>query len=305
VATAPPGSPALTDLPRRRDDWRPWLALLDAARAASAEGAWRRAVPEAPVREDGAAPLLVGATLVVEPRPLGRWLRELLTTASAAGGPATSLAAAAHADTAHLAALLEAGLVEDTARTAALAAALGADASALGAVALVAPVPLLRACAGRWAARIAPAWSRGYCPICGAWAALAEVRGLERARRLRCVRCAADWGTPWLRCPYCGEHEHGRLGSLVLAQDTGGDGQPRSAPAAAGVDTCQTCHGYLKTVTTLAATPADDLALLDLATVELDAAALARGHARPAGPGAPLGARVVVRAGRLGGWWPA
>ena len=70
------------------------------------------------------------------------------------------------------------------------------------------------------------------------------------------------------------------------------------------MDTCAACRGYLKTVTTLAPTPAADLGLLDLTTVDLDVAALARGYARPAGPGAELGARVVVRERRRG-WWGA
>ena len=64
------------------------------------------------------------------------------------------------------------------------------------------------------------------------------------------------------------------------------------------------CRGYLKTVTTLTPTSADDLALLDLATVELDVAAIEHGYARPAGPALPLGARVATsRAGGLAGWW--
>jgi hypothetical protein len=43
--------------------------------------------------------------------------------------------------------------------------------------------------------------------------------------------------------------------------------------------------------------------LLDLATVELDVAALGQGYARPAGPGAAVGARVRLRSsGILGGW---
>jgi FdhE protein len=156
-------------------------------------------------------------------------------------------------------------------------------------------VPLLRATAERWRERLPAAWSRGYCPLCGAWPTLAEARGLERDRRLRCGRCAADWPFAWLQCVYCGMDDHARLGSLV--------GEAEAARRASSVDTCLACHGYLKTVTTLGPTPANELALLDLTTVPLDVAALEQGYRRPAGPGAALHARVCPRAaGRLAGW---
>jgi FdhE protein len=300
VAKAAPG---LTDLARSHHEGQPWLALLDAAGEAAHDKAWQAAVPGAAGWADERTPVLAGATFTVPARLLRRWLRTLFTTAAAGGGPAASLAAAARADTDRLAALLEAGLVEDAGRVAAIAAGLGADADAAGVVAGMATLPLLRACGAHWADRIPPAWSEGYCPVCGAWPGLVEVRGLERARRLRCLRCAADWGAPWLRCPYCGTADHERLGSLVLTREAEGELPLRRALIATGVDTCGVCRGYLKTVTTLGPTPAADLGLLDLATVELDAAALARGGARPAGPGAPLGARVVTQAS--GGWWRA
>jgi FdhE protein len=294
-------SAGLAELARSRAEWRPWLALLDAARAEALERAWDAVVPAPPAAAGDARPLLAGATLEVDARRLRRWLKTLLRAAVDSGAPASALAAAG-ADTTRLAALLEAGLVEDAARAAAIATELGADAGALAAVAGIAPIPLLRACARRWVDRVPPAWVQGACPVCGAWAALAEVRGLERDRRLRCVRCAADWATPWMRCPYCGTGDHEALGSLVLAGDGGGESQP--AHVATSLDTCQACHGYLKTLTTLAPLSADDVGLVDLATVELDAAAVARGYARPQGPGARLDARITTRAGsRLPGWW--
>jgi FdhE protein len=295
-------APSLAEVARGRAEWRPWLALLEATHEATRDTAWAAAVPASPAETDRHAPLLAGATLTVDPRLLRRWLGRAIRTAAA--GTAVPLAAAARADTDRLAALLEAGLVEDAGRVAAISAALGVDAGALGAVAGVAPVPLLRACAARWANRVPPAWSHGACPMCGAWAAFAELRGLEQARHLRCLRCAADWATSWLRCPFCGADDHETLGSLVLTLPPEDDGPLRLARVATGVDTCAACRGYLKTVTTLAPTPADDLGLLDLTTVDLDAAALARGYARPAGPGVRLGARVLVREQRRR-WWGA
>lgn len=198
-----------------------------------------------------------------------------------------------------------AGVAQDAGRAAALATALGVDADALQTILTLAPVPLLRACAARWANRVSPAWSRGFCPVCGAWPTLGEARGLERARRLRCGRCAADWPTVWLRCVYCDTDDHARLGSLVLTTERSAGTAPEPARVATSIDTCAACRGYLKTVATLTPTPAEDLGLLDLSTLELDVAALEQGYARPPGVGAVADARVVTPAGGRAGWWRA
>jgi FdhE protein len=290
VSLAATGPSALVDLARSRAEWRPWLGVIEAVREATGDTAWRLALPEAPADGDGRTPLLAGVTLTVEVRRLRRWFASLLERAAASGGPAGTLADVAHADTDRLAALLEAGLAQDAERLAALAQSVGADAGALQAVAAVAPIPLLRACGERWAARVPPTWNAGYCPVCGAWPILAEARGLERARRLRCVRCAADWATAWLRCPYCDTSDHHRLGALV----------PDATPQTRRVETCGVCRGYLKTITTLSPTPADDLAVLDLTTVELDLAAMTAGYARPARPACELTVKLVVE--ERSGW---
>lgn len=284
MTLAPAGGPALADLARSRAEWRPWLLVLEAVGDATRDPGWAEAVPAATSAPDERTPLLAGVTVTVPVRRLRRWLADLLERAAAGGGPAASLAGIAGADTDRLAALFEAGLDQDTARVAALAESLGADHDALQAVAAVAPVPFLHACAGRWSPRVSPTWGAGYCPVCGAWPLLAEARGLERTRRLRCTRCAADWGAEWLRCPYCGTREHERLGALV----------PEAAPETRRVETCDACRGYLKTITTLAPIPAADLGLLDLTTVELDVAAVTAGYARPARPACELGVRLLV-----------
>lgn len=184
---------------------------------------------------------------------------------------------------------------DDVARLASLAATAAADAGALRAVGQALAMSVLQPCAAEVAAHVPPGWARGYCPVCGAWPTLAEERGLERARRLRCARCGADWWTAPLACPYCGSFDHTRLGSL----------RPQAAGDTRRVDTCASCRGYLKSVATLTALPAADVALADLATVELDVAALEQGYARPADPGYRLEARVGPRPGlarRLLGW---
>lgn len=61
------------------------------------------------------------------------------------------------------------------------------------------------------------------------------------------------------------------------------------------VEACAVCHAYLKSIMTLTPTPPAEVAVLDLATVDLDVAALGEGYARPAHAAAPLHARVVAR----------
>lgn len=143
--------------------------------------------------------------------------------------------------------------------------------------------PLLQAWGRELQARIPPGWTRGYCPVCGAWPVLAELRGLERARCLRCGRCGADWRRPWLACVYCDERDHERLGSLVVA----GRLEGRT------VETCASCHGHLKSHTTLLALAPAELLVADLETVELDLAAWERGFRRPSKPGYAISVRLT------------
>jgi len=149
-------------------------------------------------------------------------------------------------------------------------------------------MPLLQACRRAWADLAPGTWAHGYCPICGAWPAVAEVRGLDGARHLRCRGCGGDWATAWLRCPFCGEHDHTRLGSLVASE-----GLEREK-----VEVCDHCHGYLKTITTFGPIPAEQVVLQDLATVGLDVAAVERGY-RPPSPRDPLAVSIVARRSRL------
>jgi hypothetical protein len=130
------------------------------------------------------------------------------------------------------------------------------------------PIPLLHACRRRWS--VPKGWSEGYCPVCGAWPGFAEVRGVERARHLRCVRCGSGWRAHARLCPYCSNSDHDRLAALVL----------KDAPKYA-IDVCRSCNGYLKVFTVLGPAPPEQALLEDLASVELDIAAEARGYRRP------------------------
>jgi len=266
----------LDALERLNPEWRPWLALYRLALRALDDPVWARAVPRpAPDRDRPAgAPLLAGARPALDGRAPRRYVAALLRAAARAGTPEAATLVRVRRGL-EPAAFIGAAAAQDGARLAALAAAAGADPDALRAVAELAAWPFLQACGRVLADAVPAAWPHGHCPVCGAWPALAELRGLERARRLRCARCGADWPIPALRCPFCSESHHERLGALLP------DGEGRRWR----VETCEGCRGYVKCVTTLEAVPSWAVILEDLKTVELDLVALERGYARPGRPG--------------------
>jgi FdhE protein len=257
-------------------DWRPWVALLDAVQRELGARVWHDAASAAPPA--ASPPLLAGVTFSLDQRSVRRFIGELAHAAS--GARSSTLT-----DTVALE-LLEAAINQSRDGIERAAGALGLDATPVKAWAPLAPVPLLHACRETWTAEGLPPWSEGHCPLCGDWPLLAEARGLERARVLRCGRCGSGWRTNWLQCPFCGNSDHTLLGSLVAEAG----GQTRT------VDTCQRCLGYVKTLTVLQATPPAELGRRDLETVDLDLAAVQRGYARPSGPACALAARVVARA---------
>ena len=65
--------------------------------------------------------------------------------------------------------------------------------------------------------------------------------------------------------------DHEARAALVSEQD----GESRK------IETCASCRGYLKCVSTLRAWAGDEVALADLATVDLDLVALERHFERP------------------------
>jgi FdhE protein len=270
-------APTADTLAREHPEFRGWLALLAAADEEAAAPAWADAVPDTPA---AGPPLLAATTLTIEPSVAAAWLRRLVDVAAAAAPVLAGVG-----ERLDPLAALEAAIALDTPRIDALADAAGLPAEPLRAVLPLAAYPWLQRCGARLADRVPTDHTAAWCPICGAWATLAEARGLEGARRLRCGRCGGDWRAEWLRCPFCGTDAHGRLRGLV--GETTGD--TRRA------DGCESCGAWVKTVTRLAASTLAELRLLDLATVELDVAALERGWKRPSGLGASLGIRVVAR----------
>ena len=272
----------LADLERRKPEWQAWLRLLGEALRALEDPAWRAPLADAGESTGGPRapdePLLHGRVLVVDDRRLARLVRDLVETQGSLAGFRPSADAAVQ--------LLAAVLGPDRARLGGLATSAGVDPGALETVARLAAVPLLQSCGRLLRDQVPRSWSNGYCPICGSWPLLAELRSLERTRQLRCGRCGGDWRVAWLCCAYCGETDHERLGTLVL------EGEPETW----SVETCSRCSGYLKSVTTLQAIHPFELLVRDVETVELDVVALDRGYARPGGDGFPLS--VSVTSGR-------
>jgi FdhE protein len=115
------------------------------------------------------------------------------------------------------------------------------------------------------------AWGRGYCPTCGAWPVLAEQRGLEQRRYLRCGLCASAWEVDRLLCPFCGNRDHLLLGYL---QVEGEEHKQRLA-------TCDACHGYLKLRSTLVPLTTPQLLVEEVALVHLDLLAQQQGYMLP------------------------
>ena len=262
AAAEPPIDPA----------WQPWLDLLGVVLDEASDPRWAEIAPSSGERAEG-APLLHGVTARLDARRAARLVRRLAERV----GIVT-------ADKITPVELIRAALERDDPAIARIAEHVAASHGALTVLAQLAAMPLLHAAARALGARVSTAWQRGYCPVCGAWPSLVEMRGIERERRLRCGCCGTDWRLPVLRCAFCGELDHHLLGSLLPE----GDEQRRR------IETCESCHGYLKVVMTLGALSPHVLAFQDLATVHLDLAAQERGYSRPSSAGWPLRMGLVA-----------
>ncbi len=271
----------LTALEKERPEWRTWLRLLRAA-AGAIDSEWFSAGNAAellPPTETG-APLLHAHEFSVAADRVNDLVTQLLAITSTGGNGSPPIERLASGESLGL---LEAALRSEEESVVALADRLQVSPGILRAVSEFLVLPLLHSAASALADKQPRHWPYGYCPVCGTRPTLAELRGLDRARLLRCGRCGAAWEMAWLRCVHCGERDHNRLGSLV----------PEERAETHKVETCESCGGYLKVLTTLEASSHLDLLLRDLDTVDLDLVALDRGYARPSGPGFALEVRVV------------
>jgi len=286
---------ALNGLRRERPEWEPWLAVVDEILREAGSPVWEAAVPAAAQAQQTAVPLLAGTTLSLEADLARRLFERLIRTASRAGTPKmSSLKAALHADVEWVP-LFTASLCQDSDRINEIAAVSGADAEALHAVIALLPVPFLHACNRRWASSIPASWVEGYCPVCGSLPAFAEVRGIERNRYFRCGRCGGQWHARALYCPYCAMSDHDELVALVPEK-----GDSNAVGSNAVIEACQRCLGYVKTFTRLQGCSPGAVMIEDLASVDLDLAAIEHGFARPPGPGFALGITVADKGARRG-----
>jgi FdhE protein len=164
-----------------------------------------------------------------------------------------------------------------------MAAHAAVDGDLLVTLATQAVAPLLRA----YAEHLLPAverlddgkpdaaiWQMGYCPVCGAWPLLAELRGIELSQFLRCSACASGWRSRRILCTYCRNDDFHQLRTLQVE----GDLRFRVA-------VCERCMGYLKIGNAFDPPPPELVAPDDLASIDLDVMAIERGYRPPDGSG--------------------
>lgn len=251
--------------------WQRWLDLVELAVAESQQPAWSGNVQVATSRTSD-APILHEASLRVN---AGRATEFVMRLADPLG--------IVTRDRVDPLALILAGVERDSGTLDVLADKLSVSNDTVAVFAQLSAFPVLLNVTWTATPEVSRTWQRGYCPVCGAWPALVEMRGIQRERHLRCGCCGGDWLFPVLRCAFCNETDHRKLGSLFSE----GDGQQTR------IETCSTCHGYLKSVTTLSALPFVALATKDLSSVAFDLAAQERGYARPVKPGWQLHVKIV------------
>jgi len=272
------------DLGRQRPEWQPWLSVVQQVLRETADIKWDAVIPDRAEPPENRAPVLAGALITLESSWLGRWTQHLIGTASSGTEKMATLKGVSRKAIDTLS-LFKAALRLDEATLKQIAVTCDAEPEAFQAVAALLPLPFLHACNRRWANSLPQGWVEGYCPVCGSWPAFAEVRGIERSRYFRCGRCASAWPVNCLVCAHCGMTDHEQLVSLVPEQ--GGNSRV--------IEACKRCLGYVKTFTTLQASPAPRVILNDLASVDLDIAAVEHGYQRPQGTGYRFEVTVVEK----------
>ena len=272
----------LKDLERQHPEWEPWLAVVQEMLREINNPHWDAAVPRGVTQQDK-TPLLAGATLALEQDSVHDLVQSLMRIASRSGTPQMATLERAIQAELDLFNLFKAALCQDCDYLRQSAMAVGAEPEAFQAVTALAPVPFLQACNRHWKLSIAPGWLEGYCPVCGTWPAFAEVRGIERTRYFRCGRCGGEWRAHCLFCAYCGMNDHESLVSLV----------PGNGGASRVIEACKRCLGYVKAFTTLEGSAPEKVILEDLASVDLDVAAVEQRYKRPQGAGYSLDVTIT------------
>jgi FdhE protein len=289
MARGAAGQSLLSTLALNHPEWRPLLVLIAETLRETERPQWARCVPALEHHGRGGRPLLDGAVFNVAPRLIDRLIRRILARAADAGTEVEPLARAMAAGRLAPRLLFEAAMSQDVDRLDELAKLHNDDRGLLRALAPLIAMPMLQACRTAWADRVPTDWAYGYCPVCGGRPALAESCGLDGTRYLRCAACGSGWEIEWLRCPFCGEEDHHKLGSLISADSL----EPEM------IDVCDGCRRYVKSITTLTAIRPEDVVLYDLATCVLDVAALEHDYRRPAATSHQVALRVVTETSRL------
>lgn len=131
-------------------------------------------------------------------------------------------------------------------------------------------------------------WLRPYCPTCGAFAAMAQLVGIDpgRIRFLSCGSCRSRWRYRRTGCPFCKSEDDHRLAVLAVE----GEGGLR-------IDYCEDCRGYLKTYN---GQGSESVLLADWTSLHFDVIAADRGLKRLAWSLYTLPNQELVRQGRPG-----
>lgn len=103
------------------------------------------------------------------------------------------------------------------------------------------------------------AWPYGHCPVCGSAPGLAHLSGEGGWRTLHCSLCETAWPYPRLQCPFC---ENRDPQELTILRAKGEEGL--------GVELCDRCGHYLKTIDLREMTGPIIVPLDDVGTWHLD-----------------------------------
>ncbi len=80
------------------------------------------------------------------------------------------------------------------------------------------------------------AWGNGYCPVCGSQTKIGYLHGEGGKQSLKCEVCGMEWSFKRVRCPFCGNEDHEKLGFYELEE------------GAYRLYFCDVCNSYWKVV---------------------------------------------------------
>jgi FdhE protein len=112
------------------------------------------------------------------------------------------------------------------------------------------------------------AWTRGYCPVCGAFPAFSSKGGPLAPWVLHCPNCERAYRYPFGRCPFCENAEEGSV-KLFEIENTG-----------LGMFACPKCTGYIKFVDRSVERTFPPFPLAELITLDIDVLAQEKGCAK-------------------------